>query len=643
MTRGSWMLLMGAAVSTMAHGAPWGTVSGRLRRLVQQEEQIGTKQALPGLPQAGGGPLIQDDHGRLLAYVRLGDHAAGTAQQLASLLAAQGLEVVHVSERYKVVTVRGYPRELVASGSLAGVGYVEEALAPMTGAWARSSPAMLGKSTVQFPPVCNAIVSEGDKILHADQARARFGVDGAGVAVGVISTSFNATLNEHNRYDQLIKQITGKPPVPFAVSNKGRLLPLGPAALDVWHGELPGPNPLCGMGSSVQIRSDLQVGSDQANDEGRAMAQIVHDLSPSSTLSFATGMNGLYAIADAIRDLFAHGSGILTDDLYSYGEPMFQDGPVAVAISEVVAKGALYTTLAGNHNDMINGQNVGAYETPAYRPTSCAGLLPDAGATCHNFDPQGDDPGYGITIGPHGSVAIGLQWAEPWYGVQDDFDLTADWVTADGQHRPIEGGTPDHDNIKSQEPWEFLTISNPIDAPVTIEAVVSRRVGQGTPRMRLFLGETPDGLSSNVTGLEYASPKAPDMESSTIPGYSGSAAAITVAASPFNNPGSVEPFSSRGTVTYYFGPVVDNHPAAPLATPEVLAKPDITATDGGANSFFGGEKDGAFRFYGTSAAAPHAAAVLALMKQKMPKLTQAQALAILRATAHPIGEGGGPV
>jgi subtilisin family serine protease len=160
--------------------------------------------------------------------------------------------------------------------------------------------------------------------------------------------------------------------------------------------------------------------------------------------------------------------------------------------------------------------------------------------------------------------------------------------------------------------------------------------------MRLFLGETLDGSSSIVTGLEYASPKAPDMESSTISGHSGSAAAISVAASPYDDPGRLENFSSRGPVTHYFGPVVDNHPAAPLPTPEVLAKPDIAATDGGANTFFGGEeKDGTFRFYGTSAAAPHVAAVLALMKQKMPKLTQAQALAILRATAHPIGEGGG--
>ena len=66
-------------------------------------------------------------------------------------------------------------------------------------------------------------------------------------------------------------------------------------------------------------------------------------------------------------------------------------------------------------------------------------------------------------------------------------------------------------------------------------------------------------------------------------GHNGTGAGMSVAAVPFSNSGAIEEFSSRGPVTHYFGPVIGTTPAAPLASPQVLAKPDIAATDGGAS------------------------------------------------------------
>ena len=82
--------------------------------------------------------------------------------------------------------------------------------------------------------------------------------------------------------------------------------------------------------------------------------------------------------------------------------------------------------------------------------------------------------------------------------------------------------------------------------------------------------------------------------------------------------------------------MLSSTPAAKLTTPEVVEKPDVVATDCGANTFFGQYYLGFWRFCGTSAAAPHAAAVIALMHQANPAKTPAQLKSALTGTAKPV-------
>ena len=85
------------------------------------------------------------------------------------------------------------------------------------------------------------IVTQGDRILRTNTARSSFNVDGSGIRIGIISSSFDA------RY----------------------LL-----ASDISNGELPGANNPEGKLQSIQVLKDLKSDNIAADDEGRALAQI---------------------------------------------------------------------------------------------------------------------------------------------------------------------------------------------------------------------------------------------------------------------------------------------------------------------------------------------------------------------------------
>jgi len=97
-------------------------------------------------------------------------------------------------------------------------------------------------------------------------------------------------------------------------------------------------------------------------------------------------------------------------------------------------------------------------------------------------------------------------------------------------------------------------------------------------------------------------------------GHNCARGASGVAAYAFYPPFIPEGFTSPGPSTIYF----DKH-SNPLRRPEQRLKPDLAAMDGANTTFFGNDvsqDDDTFpNFFGTSAAAPHAAAVAALTLQ----------------------------
>jgi hypothetical protein len=579
------------------HAKPVSKLSSRLQMLAQSPQlrvaNAQTQARALSLPPSGAGSLLKNAQGQLLVYLYTDDLSQANLDAIQNA----GATIVHVSAEYHVVTVYVGTANLNALAGISAITGMREELQPMVQGNGIASLAQTQHTNA--PATCNPVISYGDTQLNASAARAAYGVDGTGIKVGVLSDSYNA---------------------------------LGGANTDVSNGELPGAANPCGHTTAVAVISDTIIAGGGA-DEGRAMAQIVHDLAPGAQLGFASAFNGIYGFADNIRNLRTWGANIIVDDVYYLDEPLFQDGPVAVAISDVVGSGAMYFTSAGNSNHIISNQNVGSYEAAAYRPTTCpANVVSITDGDCHNFSQSGTSNIDAVTIASGGAIDIDLQWNEPWGGIQTDLDL----YLLNSTGTVVISST--YNSYSVAEPIEYLYYQNTSGSAQTYQIVVNRYAGTETPRIKFFFTQRASGLNS----VQFSTTSGNDIVGPSLSGHSASKYALSVAALPYSSTITPETFSSRGPAAHYFGPVLGTTPASAIVT-ETLQQPDFTATDGGCNSFFGSISNSCHRFYGTSAAAPHAAAVAALALQEAGRLnityTQSSMRTLLKTTASSMSGG----
>ena len=554
---------------------------------------------------------MQRPGGRVVVRIRFDDTSPATLDAVR----AAGVSDLSLSAPDALANGVIAPPDLPALARVPGVASVQEEITPMVGRPSRPpttpvSTEPVGTSAGACP---SGIVSEGDAQLKANTARTNFGVDGTGVNVGVLSDSFNS---------------------------------LGGQSVDVLGNELPGALNTCGYTTPVTVQADAPSTS-PGEDEGRAMAQIVHDLAPGASLSFATAFNGIADMANQIRTLKNNGAGVIVDDVTYFSEPMFQDGIIAKAVDDVVAQGTAYYSSAANDTITIGGKDVTSYETGAFRATPCPAAVStfEGGPTqCHNFAQGGTDNGDAVTINVGKTIRLALSWNQPQGGVSTDLDL---FVVDSGGNIQQGSFESNSGTNGSQDPTEFFTFTNG-GASQSFRIVVARYQGvgggdAGAPRFKIvnFL----NGDTSVLGSVQYDTTSGNDVVGPTVIGHNGASRAATVAAVPYNASTTIEPYSSHGPLKKCWGPTTGQEPvpgttphpwyqppAAPI-TPCQTKTVDFAATDGGANSFFGGFSAGAYRFYGTSAAAPHAAAVGALAKAKYPCRTPDEILAAQRASA----------
>jgi subtilisin family serine protease len=550
-----------------------------------------------GIPKSGPGSLVRKG-GKVLVSARL---AVGGPSTLAALREA-GAQVVSSSRGTGTATLAVAPPRLPAIAAVPLVRSVWQVREPIV-------------RTPEGPCEGGSAISEGLGQLRVDEAREAFELRGKGITIGVLSDSFDTAEN-------------GEEPPPTTAQE------------DEASNDLPGPAGTC---SGQQLPVDvLDEGPSGESDEGRAMLQIVHDLAPHASLAFATAFESEESFAQNIERLaepVSEGGAeadVIVDDVAWFEEPFFQDGPVAAAINEVTAAGVNYLSAAGNDNLFdAEGNEISSWEAPEFRdsglcPAAIVALAEFNGTHCMDFDPGlSSDLTFGITVEAGETLTVDLQWAEPWNGVGTDLDA----FLLDGGGAVIAESVEDNASpIGTQRPVEIVQWENTSASARTVRLAINRFSG-GDPRLKFIFLQNGGGISAT----EYPESSGGDVVGPAVYGHAGAASAISVAAVPFNKSNAIEPYSSRGPVTHYFGPVEGASPAPALGSPEVVAKPDLAATDCGATTFFGFLAGGTWRFCGTSAAAPHVAAVAALVRQADPGLGQEQVREVLTDTAVSVG------
>jgi len=417
--------------------------------------------------------------------------------------------------------------------------------------------------------------SQGDVTHRAAAARSFFGYDGTGVKVCVLSDGVSSLAS---------------------VVATGDL----PPGVDV----LPG-----------------QAGS---GDEGTAMLEIVHDLAPGAPLGFATAFISEASFAANIVALKNAGCKIIVDDVSYFDESPFQEGPVVNAVNTVTAAGVLYFSSAANSGNKDHNQSGtwegdfnpnGTITLPPCGAPICVPAFPGGAFTVHNFG----DGGKSIQATATSGNPITLHWNDPFGTSGNDYDM----FLMDAALTTIVDAS---DNVQNGNdiPFEIMGGATAVGQRIVIiqrAGAANRALNLATNRGRLdptlaTAGNVRGHNGSNTTVSVSATPAAGPFGSPPNP--------TGPYPSPFNATNQAELFTSDGPRRMYFDFAGNFLPGAPVgnytfAGGVVFQKPDLTAADGVMTA-----APGFNPFYGTSAAAPHAAAIAALVKHAFPAMTNTQ-------------------
>jgi hypothetical protein len=531
---------------------------------------IGLAAASPAAARDAGPERLDGLASQLLPVRGGADRAIASARKVDLTISRAGRVLVQVY-------VSGSADAAVAPLRSAGMSVratAEEPL-PVVEGWVPAAKlaavAALGTSNGVMPVLAGgsdagSVLSGGIAAHRIPQALAAGAGNGSGVDVGVVSTSI----------DQVGGGIAGSKAT----------------------GDLP------------QVVTVLKDDPGAADDEGRAMAEIIFDGAPGiDSILFASGTaDGPVGKADSIDRLVAAGAEVIADDIFWLNEPFFQDGVVAQAVDRARAAGVTYLASAGNRarQSWEGTYNGPASNTPQGFHDFSTGLTPvDATPQVQTLTTV---PPVDVDRPEGGLIQLVFQWDEPWGQAANDFDI--ELVRADGTPLPCAGAQPgqnpsggtDNNLLPGGLPLEVVTWQNNCNVgPVSVGLKITRFAGTGTPFMKYIAR----GNFGTFDIVEH-----PTGSNTINPDAASASGALTVAAVGADDPGLDTPraYSSRGPATTLFDAAGVRLPA-----PQVRLKPELAAADGVSTTVPGFES-----FFGTSAAVPSAAGIAAVLRSSRP-------------------------
>jgi len=552
-----------------------------LRELVElsQTDRAALQQQVQAAPA-----INSDAAGRVIANIQL-DGKAPLAEVQASLVAL-GLEVIAVEDQWRngVISVWLPLGQAVAAAKLPGVRSITLARKPVRRV--------------------GAVTAESSVVEHAADVNAPGvvtpqGIIGRGISVGIVSDSFDGAAN-----------------VPRASAG-------------VASGDLPGPGNPDGYTQPVVVLND-DPGSD-STDEGRGMAEIVHDIAPGAKIAFAACGPTQTSMAASIRNLRTSSQAlcdIIVDDIGFSDEPFFSDGILSQAIDDVVTSNSLsgkkvaFFSASGNSDNHSYAADANIISSAASAGNVKLSQVPSSlyAGGFQNLNASGPAAiVMTVTTGTDPGELV-LQWDDPFNtgGVTTDYNLLV-FNSAGNYLSSISGKD---NNFATDHPVEIVDLN-----PNTTYQLVISLASNASPTARhlrmISFGEgaiTGPYLSSNGISL-FGHPTATNANAVSAYVYNNTPNVVSNYNPNKTNPppGPYEPALESfnilgGNLPFYF-----DSQGHRLASPQFRQKPELAAADGVDTSFFPTDagadydNDGFPNFFGTSAAAPNAAAFAALL------------------------------
>lgn len=444
-------------------------------------------------------------------------------------------------------------------------------------------------------PNTGSVTTQGDGILNAALARAQFGVNGAGIRIGVISDGIGGIFGAG------CSSCTGLPGGPISAGDLPNAVGTRSAGGILIS--------VAGGITAQSFRADANLegclGTCPASGvgaEGTAMLEIVHDIAPGAQLFFANFATDM-EFNEAVNFLSAN-TDVVVDDIGFFGKPY--DGTSVVSQNSASALNNNGNRIRARLNSVGNQARTHYQEDFFDSGLDGTSIVGSQGnlhlfqATADTTDILGLGPGIGdvIFLPAGASVRIFLVWNDPFGTSNNDYDL---FLLQDGTGSVV--ARSQDFQTGTQPPVEFIPFVNTTGMDDFFLIIVQNFANLAAARnLDLFVLDVTD---HNYNTVRSSVPAQSDAGGSPV-------SVISVGAARWETPNSIEDFSSNGP------------------TNDGRLKPDLITVDGvaitGAGGF-GHSPPGSFpqSFLGTSAASPHAAGVAALVLQSAPCLSTGSA------------------